>query len=370
MQGSGFGQILRMTTWGESHGPAIGVVVDGCPAGLSLSPEDIQAYLDRRRPGRGRFASGRKEDDRVEILSGVFAGRTEGTPISMLIRNRDSRPGDYDGMANVYRPGHADWSYTAKYGFRDYRGGGRSSGRETAARVAAGAVAAAFLREMGITVTAYTERIGAVSVREDRIDMRFRDENRLAMPDQTAAQEAEQWLEQVMACGDSAGGIIRCVISGVPAGIGDPVFEKCSANLAKAICSIGAVKGFEIGAGFAAAGLCGSEDNDALCLRDGQIEMCSNHAGGILGGITDGADICFRAAIKATPSISRPQNTVDEAGSPVKLEIRGRHDPVIVPRAVVVVESMAAFVIADMLLANMTAKMDQIRRFYGKDSEK
>ncbi len=367
MAGSAFGKLLTMTTWGESHGAAVGVVVDGCPAGLRLCPEDIQAYLDRRKPGQSRFTTNRGESDTVEILSGVFEGKTEGTPISLLVRNQDQRSRDYSAIAEVYRPGHADYTFDMKYGFRDYRGGGRSSGRETIGRVAAGAVAAKILHELGITVRAYTTQIGTVKVSPERFDLAECEKNSLYMPDAIAAKEAEALLEERMKECDSAGGVIECVISNLPAGLGDPVFDKFNANLAKAICSIGAVKGFEIGDGILVAEAAGSENNDVFCVKDGKIVKETNHAGGILGGMTDGSDVVFRAYFKPTPSIARLQQTVNKAGEETEIEIKGRHDPVIVPRAVVVVETMAAFLAADMLLSGMSARMDNIRRFYGQD---
>lgn len=367
MAGSAFGKLLTMTTWGESHGAAVGVVVDGCPAGLRLCPEDIQAYLDRRKPGQSRFTTKRGESDTVEILSGVFEGKTEGTPISLLVRNQDQRSRDYSAIAEVYRPGHADYTFDMKYGFRDYRGGGRSSGRETIGRVAAGAVAAKILHELGITVRAYTTQIGTVKVSPERFDLAECENNSLYMPDAAAAKEAEALLEERMKECDSAGGVIECVISNLPAGLGDPVFDKFNANLAKAICSIGAVKGFEIGDGILAAEAAGSENNDVFRVKDGKIIKETNHAGGILGGMTDGSDVVFRAYFKPTPSIARLQQTVNTAGEETEIQIKGRHDPVIVPRAVVVVETMAAFLAADMLLSGMSARMDNIRRFYGQD---
>ncbi|MCB6608543.1 chorismate synthase [[Clostridium] symbiosum] len=388
MAGSTFGRILTMTTWGESHGAGVGVVVDGCPAGLSLTEEDIQKYLDRRKPGQSRFTTKRSESDSVEILSGVFEGKTTGTPIAMLVRNQDQHSRDYSEIAGYYRPGHADYTFDEKYGFRDYRGGGRSSGRETIARVAAGAVAAKMLEGLGIKVTAYTKAIGPISVQPERFDLEECGRNKLYMPDAVAAAEAAAFLEEKMAQKDSAGGIVECVISGVPAGIGDPVFEKLDANLAKAICSIGAVKGFEIGDGFEAAKTVGSVNNDEFCAvgkDDGQfldaagavnvagadetagpgkIGKRTNHAGGVLGGISDGSEIVFRAAFKPTPSIASVQKTVNRDGEEIEVTIKGRHDPIIVPRAVVVVEMMAAFTVADMMLAGMTSKMDRIREFY------
>ena len=343
--GSGFGNLFRVNTWGESHGKGIGVVVDGCPAGLSLCEEDIQIYLNRRKPGTSRFTTPRKEDDCVEILSGVFEAKTTGTPISMVVYNKTQRSQDYSEIANYYRPGHADYTYDCKYGFRDYTGGGRSSGRETIGRVAAGAIAAKLLKEMGITVEAYTKSIGSANTPE----------------------EIECYLEQCMKENNSAGGVIECSIKGVPAGLGEPCFEKLSANLGKAILSIGAVKGFEIGDGFAVANATGLSNNDAFFYNsEGKIEKKSNHAGGILGGISDGSEIIFRAAIKPTPSIYAEQETVNKDGNNISVNIKGRHDPVIVPRAVVVVECMAAIVVLDALLVNMSARLDKIKDFYEK----
>lgn len=365
MAGSTFGKILTMTTWGESHGAGIGVVVDGCPAGLLLAGEDIQKYLDRRKPGQSRYTTKRNESDSVEIMSGVFEGRTTGTPIAMMIRNQDQHSKDYREIAGYYRPGHADYTFDKKYGFRDYRGGGRSSGRETIGRVAAGAVAAKILEGLGVRVTAYTKAIGNIQVQPERFDMEECSRNMLYMPDASAAAEAQMFPEEKMAQMDSAGGIVECVIQGVPAGIGEPVFEKLDANLAKAICSIGAVKGFEIGDGFEAAKTTGALNNDAFCISpDGRVGKRTNHAGGILGGISDGTEIVFRAAFKPTPSIASPQKTVNRDGREIEISVKGRHDPIIVPRAVVVVEMMAAFTVADMMLAGMTARMDRVREFY------
>lgn len=363
MAGSSFGTIFKITTWGESHGAGIGVVVDGCPAGLSLCEEDIQVYLNRRKPGQSRFSTPRKEDDTVEILSGVFEGKTTGTPISLLVRNTSQRSRDYSEIASYYRPGHADYTFDAKYGFRDYRGGGRSSGRETIGRVAAGAIAAKLLKELGITITTYTLSIGPVKISSYNEDEIFN--NSLYMPDAQAAQLASDYLNQCMSEKNSSGGMIECVVRGLPAGLGDPVFEKLDANLAKAMFSIGAVKGFEIGSGMSAASATGVTHNDAFILKeDGTMGKTTNHAGGILGGISDGSELVFRTAIKPTPSIASPQQTVNKAGEEIEISIKGRHDPIIVPRAVVVVESMAALVLADALLINMSAKMDNLHKVY------
>ena len=368
MAGSTLGTIWKVTTWGESHGRGVGVVVDGCPAGLPLSESDIQVYLNRRKPGQSKFTTKRQESDEAEILSGVFEGKTTGAPISMVVWNTDQQSKDYGNIENVYRPGHADFTFDSKYGFRDYRGGGRSSGRETTARVAAGAIAAAFLKQLGITVTAYAKSIGPYEVDPERFNIEERDNNRLYMPDQEAALKAEAYLEEMMAKTDSVGGVVECIIDGVPAGIGDPVFEKYDAALAKAIMSMGAVKGFEIGDGFAASRSTGSVNNDRFISgKDGKVEKATNHAGGILGGISDGSQVVFRAAFKPTPSIALPQKTITRQGEETEIEIKGRHDPIIVPRAVVVVEAMAALTTADLLLINMSSKMDGILSFYKKE---
>lgn len=367
MAGSKIGNIFQISTWGESHGKGIGVVIDGCPAGLSLNEEDIQKFLNRRKPGQSKYSTPRKEGDQVEILSGIFEGRTTGTPISLIVRNEDQRSRDYSEIASYYRPGHADFTFDAKYGFRDYRGGGRSSGRETIGRVAAGAVASKILEEMGISILTYTKSIGPVSIDPAQFNKAEISNNPLYMPDSDAAARAEQFLNTCMKEQNSSGGIIECIITGMPAGIGEPVFEKLDANLAKAIFSIGAVKGFEIGSGFEAAKMPGSENNDPFCINEnGQISKKTNHSGGILGGMSDSSPIIFRAAIKPTPSISRTQQTVKRDGTPIDINIRGRHDPVIVPRAVVVVESMAALTLVDLLLLNMSARMDYIKKIYNK----
>ena len=365
MAGSSFGTIFRITTWGESHGAGVGVVVDGCPAGLSLSEEDIQIFLNRRKPGQSRFATPRKEDDTVEILSGVFEGKTTGTPISLLVRNTSQRSQDYSEIASYYRPGHADYTFDQKYGFRDYRGGGRSSGRETIGRVAAGAIASKLLGELGISLTAYTYSIGPITIASFDQDVIW--QNNLYMPDAGAAVEASAYLKQCMKEKNSSGGMVECVVKGLPAGLGDPVFEKLDANLAKAILSIGAVKGFEIGSGMSAAKATGLTNNDSFIPSEkGGITKATNHAGGVLGGISDSSDLIFRTAIKPTSSIAALQNTVNRNGEPLEVSVKGRHDPIIVPRAVVVVESMAALVLADALLLNMSAKMDYLHNVYDR----
>lgn len=364
--GSTIGTIFKVTTWGESHGKAIGVVVDGCPAGLSLCEADIQKLLDRRKPGQSRFTTQRNEGDEVEILSGIFEGKTTGTPISMIVWNRDQRSKDYSVIAGCYRPGHADFTFDEKYGFRDYRGGGRSSARETIGRVAAGAIAEKILEQLGVSVTAYTKSIGSVEIDESRFDLQEAKSNALCMPDGIAAQEAAKYLEKRMAECDSSGGVVECVISHLPTALGEPVFDKLDANLAKAMLSIGAVKGFEIGDGFSAAKSCGSLNNDAFRMDGAGIKKATNHSGGVLGGISDGSDVVFRAAFKPTPSIAKSQETVSKNRENMELVIKGRHDPVVVPRAVVVVEAMAAITIMDMLLLSMTSRMDWIQEFFNR----
>jgi chorismate synthase len=364
MSGSTYGNIFKIITWGESHGAGLGVVVDGCPAGLELNEDDIQKFLDRRKPGSSQFATQRKEGDCVEILSGLFEGKTTGTPISMLVRNTSQRSSDYSEIATYYRPGHADYTFDAKYGFRDYRGGGRSSGRETIGRVAAGAIASKLLNELGITVTAYTQSIGDISISMENFDIDEARSNQTGMPDKEASKKAESFLKSCMSNLDSAGGVVACQVKNMPVGIGEPVFEKLDANLGKAIMSIGAVKAFEIGDGVNVATATGSTNNDSFRMDNGKVIKSTNHSGGILGGMSDGSDIILRAYFKPTPSIFQQQQTVSRDGREIDVKIKGRHDPIIVPRAVVVVEAMTAITILDMLLQNMTARVDKIKKFY------
>ena len=392
MAGSTFGTIFKISTFGESHGIGLGAVLDGCPAGLSINEELIQQYLNLRKPGQTKYSTPRKEQDKIRILSGVFEGKTTGTPILLLAENETQRSQDYSEIASYYRPGHADFTFDEKYGFRDYRGGGRSSGRETLGRVAAGAIAIEFLKTLGIEICAYTKSIGTISCQKNDYISNLSEDNRktetvlfdkisreslkklrtdkmespLYMPDGDASLQAEDALMNAMENKDSMGGIIECVVSGMPAGIGEPVFDKLDASLAKAMLSIGAVKGFELGAGFAVAESKGSENNDAFVPVDGNIRKATNHAGGILGGMSDGSDIIFRTAIKPTPSIFSEQSTVNKDGNAIAVEIKGRHDPIIVPRAVVVVEAMTALTIADALLINMHSKLDKVKEFYTK----
>lgn len=366
MAGSTLGTIFKITTWGESHGVAIGVVIDGCPAGLPLSEELIQPFLNRRRPGQNVYATPRKEDDTVRILSGVFEGKTTGAPISMLVENTSQRSHDYSQIASYYRPGHADFTFDEKYGFRDYRGGGRSSGRETIGRVAAGAVAILFLNKLGVSFTTFTRALGPLTLMDEDIHTSLLGKTPTGIPNEALNLEAEAFLKQCMENKDSAGGIVECRIHGLPVGLGDPVFEKLDANLSKAMVSIGAVKAFEIGEGTHAARLTGSQNNDGFMLKEGKITKRTNHSGGTLGGISDGSPLILRAHIKPTPSIFSAQETVTCRGEEVTINIKGRHDPVIVPRAIMVVEAMAAVTILDALLLNMTAKMDSIIDFYRK----
>ena len=364
MAGSTYGTIFKITTWGESHGKALGVVIDGCPAGLPLCEEDIQLYLNRRKPGQSTITTPRKEDDRVEILSGVFDGRTTGTPISLFVPNTSQKSSDYSEIASYYRPGHADYTFDEKYGFRDYRGGGRSSGRETIGRVAAGAIAAKILKEIGINVMAYTRSIGPISADLTKFDRDAILNTATCMPDRLADEKATAYLSECMKQKDSSGGVVECIISGIPAGIGDPVFEKLDANLSKAIMSIGAVKAVEIGDGIMASSAKGSENNDPFFINENNIYKKTNHSGGILGGISDGSNIILRAHFKPTPSIFSKQHTVNKNGENIEVEIKGRHDPIIVPRAVVVVEAMAALTLVDLLFENMSSRMDYIKHFY------
>ena len=379
MGGSIFGKIFRISSFGESHGKALGVVVDGCPAGLSLSEADIQPYLERRRPGKNLKMTQRKEGDQVEILSGVFQGRTTGTPIALMVRNEDQRSKDYGDIAESFRPGHADYGFFSKYGIRDYRGGGRSSGRETLARVAAGAIAKKILQELQVEVDAKVIELAGIS---------------LSTPE--GREEADARILKLREEGDSAGGVVECRVNGLFPGVGEPVFDKLDARLAEGIMSIGAVKAVEIGDGVAVTKALGSENNDAFFAEGTEKDIAvdqmetavvkedeaeadyslgnnslslkkkSNHSGGILGGMSDGSEILIRASFKPTPSISKVQNTVKENGEAIAIKIMGRHDPTVVERAAVVVEAMTAIVILDCLLENMSARIENIKKVYRK----
>lgn len=366
MSGSTFGNIFKVTTWGESHGKAIGVVIDGCPAGVKISEENIQKDLDRRKPGKSNFASKRKESDKVEILSGVFNGISTGTPISLMVFNEDSISKDYSDIKDVYRPGHADYCYDQKYGFRDYRGGGRASGRETVARVIAGSIAKEVLSELNISFLTYTSSIGAIEVDKENIKENEIFENDFFIPCNSTAKKVEDFLIELMKEKDSVGGTVTCNIYGLKAGIGEPVFDKLDASLSKAILSIGATKGIEFGLGFKSSKICGHSNNDSFYVKDNMVLKNTNNSGGILGGISDGSNINFKVAFKPTPSIFKTQDTVNSLNENIKINIKGRHDPVVVPRAVIVVEAMAAITILDYLLINLTRRIDNIKSLYLK----
>ncbi|KWX81173.1 chorismate synthase [Paenibacillus riograndensis] len=341
MAGSTFGERLKVTTFGESHGEAVGAIVEGVTPGVELDEAYIQVQMDRRRPGQSSVTTPRKEYDKIRILSGLFEGRTTGTPLCIMLDNTDMRPSAYDDIKSMYRPGHADFTYEKKYGVRDYRGSGRASGRETAARVAAGAVARKLLEHRNVKVLAYTTEIGGI--RCGTFDPEVIESNVVRACDPAAAERMITRIEELAAKGDSCGGIVECRISGVPAGLGEPVFDKLDAELAKAMLSIGAVKGIEFGAGFQAAAMLGSEHNDQMDASGFQ----TNHAGGVIGGISTGADIVFRVAVKPTSSISVPQRTIDTGGNEQEIITKGRHDPCICPRVVPVIEAMACLVIED-----------------------
>jgi chorismate synthase len=344
MAGNSLGTLFKITTWGESHGEALGVVIDGCPPRIELSNEDIQKELDRRRPGQGKGSSPRREMDRVEILSGTFEGKTTGTPVSLLIRNEDVDSGPYEEWKEVFRPGQADFTYQAKYGIRDYRGGGRASARETTGRVAAGAVAKRVLQKEKIEIIGYTVELGGI--RGEKVDFQEIERNALRCPDKNAAIAMERKIEEVKLQGDSLGGIVEILVRGCPPGLGEPVFDKLEADLAKALMSIGTIRGVEVGAGFRVARMLGSQCNDPI----GPKGFEKNDAGGILGGISNGADIILRVAVKPIPSISLEQRTVDQAMRPVSLKIKGRHDVSAIPRINPVCEAMVAIVLVDHLL--------------------
>lgn len=349
--GNSFGQLFRITTFGESHGGGIGVVIDGCPPKINISEAEIQSELDRRRPGQSRVTTQRQEEDRCEILSGVFEGETLGTPIGILVRNKDARPEDYAEVANKFRPSHADFTYQAKYGIRNWQGGGRSSARETIGRVAAGAIARKVLRSLypKVEVVAYVAEIHelAAKVAKSNVKTADVDANIVRCPDEATARKMISLIEKTRAEGDSLGGVIECVVQNAPVGLGEPVFDKLEADLAKAMLSLPATKGFEIGSGFSATRMRGSEHNDPFEMRGGKIRTSTNYSGGIQGGISNGEEIYFRVAFKPTATIAREQRTVSAARKQTKLAARGRHDPCVLPRAVPMVEAMAALVLCD-----------------------
>ncbi len=357
--GNSFGRLFRITTFGESHGKAIGCVIDGCPAGLEIDEKFIQSELDRRKPGQSKITTQRKESDAAEILSGVFEGKTTGAPIAILIRNQDQKSRDYSHIADKFRPSHADYTYHEKYGIRDYRGGGRSSARETAARVAAGAVAKLLLKKIGVEINAWVSQVGDIKLEKSfkELDISKTESNIVRCPDEETAILMIDLIDRVRKERDTIGGVVSCVVSGAPAGLGEPVFDRVHAQLGKAMLSINAVKGFEYGSGFAGVQMWGSEHNDIFESRHGKIVTRTNHSVGIQGGITNGQDIYFNVAFKPVATIMKEQETVDIHGKKTIISGKGRHDPCVVPRAVPIVEAMAALVLADFYLLNKSSKL-------------
>ncbi|HEX8517124.1 MAG TPA: chorismate synthase [Bacteroidia bacterium] len=360
MAGNTFGKLFTLTSFGESHGEAVGGIIDGCPAGLMIDLDFIQGELDRRRPGQSAITTQRKESDKVEFLSGIFGNKTTGTPIGFVIKNEDHTPKDYDHNSDVYRPSHADYAYDKKYGIRDHRGGGRSSARETVSRVVAGAVAKLLLNTHGITINAYTSQVGDIKLLKDHhdLDLNQTESNLVRCPDALIADAMISKIEQIRKEGDTIGGVITCIIKGTPAGLGEPVFDKLHADLGKAMLSINAVKGFEYGSGFEGVKMKGSEHNDIPVPGEGNgVEFKTNHSGGILGGISNGDDIVFRVAFKSVATIMHNQDTVSAKGEASEIKGKGRHDPCVLPRAVPIVEAMAAIVMVDHLLRNKNSKV-------------
>ena len=356
--GSSYGKIFQISTFGESHGLAVGVVVQGCPAGININMDFIQSELDRRKPGQSRITTQRKEADSVEILSGIFEGKSTGTPIAMLVWNGDQRSKDYAHIADQFRPSHADYTYFEKYGIRDYRGGGRSSARETVARVAAGALAKLVLNQIGVSIKAYVSQVGTLKLQKSvsELDLNEAENNALRCTDPVLDQEMFDYIDQVRKEGDSVGGVISAYIEGCPAGLGEPVFDKLHAELGKAMLSINAVKGFEYGSGFEGIALRGSQHNDLIVQEDGKFKTLTNFSGGVQGGISNGEPIYFRVAFKPTATIMQDQDSLNEKGEKVVVSGKGRHDPCVVPRAVPIVEAMAAIVILDFYLRNKVIK--------------
>ncbi len=352
--GNSFGNLFKITTFGESHGKAIGVTIDGCPPGIEIDESFIQIEMDRRKPGQSKITTQRKEPDTFEILSGVFEGKSTGTPIAIVIRNTDQKSKDYSHIADSFRPSHADYTYDAKYGNRDYRGGGRSSARETAARVAAGAIAKMILKDLGVSISAYVSGVGEISLGKAHtaLDLSQTENNIVRCPDPEMAEKMISLIDGVRKQGDTIGGIVSCVISGTPVGLGEPVFDKLHAVLGAAMLGINAVKGFEYGSGFEGTKLKGSEHNDAFVNEGGKIKTTTNHSGGIQGGISNGQDIYFNVAFKPVATIMTDQESVDKEGNEVTVKGKGRHDPCVVPRAVPIVEAMAALTIVDFYLIN------------------
>ena len=353
-----FGNIYRLTSFGESHGPGIGGVIDGCPAGIELDTAFIQSELNRRKPGQSKITTPRKEEDEVQFLSGIYEGKTTGTPIGFIIWNKNQHSADYDNMKSVYRPSHADYTYQTKYGIRDHRGGGRSSARETIARVVAGAFARQALEQAGIKIYAYTSQVGDIALDNDytRYNPELIETNDVRCPDPEKAAQMYALIDQVRSEGDTIGGVVTCVVKGVPVGLGEPVFDKLHARLAYAMMGINAAKGFEYGMGFAGVGRRGSEMNDAFRTDNGKVTTASNHSGGIQGGISNGEDIYFRVAFKPVATLLKDVATIDDCGNETILHAKGRHDPCVLPRAVPIVEAMAAMVLFDMLLINRSSR--------------
>ena len=359
MAGNSIGEIFRITTFGESHGEAIGVVIDGCPAGLHIDLAFLQQELDRRKPGQSSITTSRKENEQFRIISGVFEQKSTGAPISILIPNEDVKSSDYEQIKEIYRPSHADYTFDAKYGIRDYRGGGRSSARETAARVVAGAIAKLLLKQYHINVTAYVSEIGKIKCSTEYALLNLADTEKslVRCPDKTVSDAMIKSIEKAKKEGDSLGGIIKCIVSGMPAGLGEPVFDKLHADIGKAVLSINAVKGFEYGSGFAGTKMKGSEHNDTFTNKNGKVVTTTNYSGGIQGGISNGMDFYCNVAFKPTATIAHLQQSVDKKGNQVEVAVKGRHDPCVVPRAVPIVEAMIALTVADHLLRNKTTRL-------------
>jgi len=357
--GNSFGRLFRITTFGESHGKALGAIVEGCPAGLEIDEEKIRQEMQRRKPGQSKITTQRKEEDEIEILSGVFEGKATGTPIGIVIQNADQKSKDYSHIADKFRPSHADYTYFEKYGIRDYRGGGRSSARETAARVAGGAIAKQFLAAKGIQIQAYVSQVGDLTLEKSfkELNIDLAEENIVRCPDPEMAEQMISLIDSVRLERDTIGGVISCIIKNCPPGLGEPVFDRLHAELGKAMLSINAVKGFEYGSGFEGVKMRGSQHNDAIVNEQGKIKTLTNHSGGIQGGISNGEDIYFRVAFKPVATIMQDQESVNEAGEAVTVSGKGRHDPCVVPRAVPIVEAMAALVIADFMLLSKTNKL-------------
>jgi chorismate synthase len=363
MSGNSFGSAFKVTVFGESHGEMVGMVIDGCPAGLDIDMDFIQYEMDRRKPGQSKITTQRKEADEVKFVSGIFEGKTTGTPITGLITNTDQRSNDYSHIQNKFRPSHADFTYDQKYGHRDYRGGGRSSARETAARVMAGAIAKQILKKFGIEIYAYVSKVGTIEMTQNtsNVDYKLIESNIVRCPETEVAKKMISFIEEVKSNGDTIGGVVSCVIKNCPVGLGEPVFDKLHADLGKAMLSINAVKGFEYGSGFSGVELKGSMHNDEFLTTNGKVTTKTNHSGGIQGGISNGMDIDFKVAFKPVATIMKSQESVDTEGKATTVEGKGRHDPCVVPRAVPIVEAMAAITIVDHLIRNQTAQLGNLK---------